>query len=202
MVEQWGPNGYNPELARDYMNQAFAKAGLSDNDVVTLKWICITTETNHLAAGEYLKEAWEDLFEGKINLDVVTFAGMNTTEVKMLGDDVWDLSPNSWTRSICRNFPYACFSFYLRDYGTSPNNYFVDEFDAQYSVCDAPELKSNYTQMLEETKKLEELYLEHLIHVPIVQNVAYEMFADNIILPVDNYVPGLGWGVIYADSAE
>lgn len=202
MVNSWGPYGYNPDLARDYMNQAFAKAGLSDTDVVTLKWICSGSEANHKAAGEYLMEQWDELFGGKIKLDVVVYAGMNTTDFKKTGDDKWDLSPNQWTRSVCRNFPYACFCFYISSYGTAPNNVFSDEFDAQYAVCDAPEIKRDYTQMLEETKKLEEIYLEQVIHVPIVQSVAYEMFSDHLKLPVDRYVPGLGWGVLYADSAK
>ncbi len=201
MVEEWGPYGYNPELAKEYMDKAFEKAGLSDTDVVTLKYICSSTETNHKAAGEYLMEQWDEIFGGKIKLEVVTYAGMSTTEYKMTGAQ-WDLSPNDWTRAICRNFPYACFSFYISSYGTSPNDYFTDAFDAQYAVCDAPELKSDYNKMLDETKKLEEIYLEDVIHAPIFQNINYEMFSDKIILPVDHYIPGVGWGLLYADCAQ
>ena len=56
--------------------------------------------------------------------------------------------------------------------------------------------------MLEETAKLENIYLDKVIQIPIAQAVGYEMISDKLILPVDEYVPGFGWGLIYADIAE
>ena len=202
MVNQWGPYGYNPELALDYMKQAFAKAGLSDNDVITLKWICEGSDVEAKATGEFLMEEFERIFEGRIKLEVISTAGMSATQFKRTGDDKWDLSPNQWTRSLSRKFPYMCFYYYLSTYATAPNNYFDEEFDAQYAVCDAPELKNDYDRMLQETKKLEEIYLEKVIHVPTVQRVVYEMFSDRVKLPVDRYIPGLGWGTIYGDIVK
>lgn len=199
MVNSWGPHGYNPDMARDYMNQAFSKAGLSDNDVITLKWICEGSDVQGKATGEFLMEQFETIFGGKIKLEVISTAGMSATQFKKTGDDKWDLSPNQWTRSLSRKFPYMCFYYYLSTYGTSPNNYYSEEFDAQYAVCDDPALKGDYDKMLEETRKLEEIYLEKVIHVPTVQRVVYEMFSDRVKLPVERYIPGLGWGTIYGD---
>ncbi len=202
LVNSWGPAGYSPEKALDYMKQAFAKAGLSDTDVVTLQWIYEANEAEAKAAGEFLQEQFETIFEGRVKLEVVSTAGMSATQWKKTGDDKWDLSPNQWTRSLSRKFPYMGFYYYLSTYGTAPNNYFDTEFDAQYAVCDDPAIKGNYEKILEETEKLEKIYLDKVVHVPTVQRVVYEMFSDRVKLPVKRYVPGLGWGTIYGDIIE
>jgi oligopeptide transport system substrate-binding protein len=202
LVNSWGPHGYNPEMALDYMNQAFTKAGLSDTDVVTLQWIYEASETEAKAAGEFLQEQFGTIFEGMVKLEVVSTAGMSATQWKKTGDDKWDLSPNLWTRSLSRKFPYMGFYYYLSTYGTAPNNYFDAEFDAQYAVCDDPAIKGDYEKILEETEKLERIYLDKVIHVPTVQRVVYEMFSERVKLPVQRYVPGLGWGTIYGEIIE
>ena len=141
-------------------------------------------------------------FEGKVQLEIVAYAGISATAFKQTGDDKWDFSPNDWTRGAARTYPYTSFYYYLSTYGSSPNNYFVPEFEAQYAVCDAPELKTDYSKMLDETKKLEEIYLEYVIHIPVVQNVNYELFSDRLQLPVQTYIPGFGWGSIFGDIVE
>ena len=56
--------------------------------------------------------------------------------------------------------------------------------------------------MLDETKKLEEIYLEKVIHIPVVQETYYEMFADRLTIPVETYLPSFGWGLPFGDIEE
>ena len=142
------------------------------------------------------------IFEGKIRVEIVTYAGMSTTAFKQTGDDKWDLSPNDWSRGASRTYPYTCFYYYLSSYGSSPNNFFDEAFEAQYAVCDAAELKTDYTAMLEETKKLEEIYLEKVINIPVVQDIQYQLFSDRLQLPAQTYLPGFGWGAMFGDIVE
>lgn len=202
MVESWGPYGYNPELAREYLAKAYEAAGIPDDTVITVIFAVDSESPTWKATAEYLMEEFPVIFEGKVQLEIVTYAGMSATDFKSTGDDKWDLSPNDWTRGVSRDYPYTCFYYYLSSYGSSPNNYFVDAFEAQYAVCDAPELKGDYDKMLDETKTLEEIYLEYVIHIPVVQNINYEMFSDRLILPVKTYLPGFAWGKIYGDISE
>lgn len=201
MVENWGPYGYNVELAREYLAKAYEVAGIPEDTVITLI-MAVDGDAVWTATAEYLQEEFVDIFEGKIQIDIVSHSGLSATAFKQTGDDKWDLSPNEWTRGFSREYPYTCFSYYISSYGSSPNNYFVDAFDEQYAVCDAPEIKNNYMQILEETKKLEEIYLEYVIHVPIVQKIYYELFSERLILPVTTYVPALGWGQMFGDIAQ
>ncbi len=201
MVEEWGPAGYNPELAREYLAKAYEECGLPEDTVITLIIGYDPSESAWKATAEYLQEELPKIFEGKIKLESKTYSGISTTEFKK-GTDEWDLSPNDWTRSASRTYPYTCFYYYLSTYGSHPNNYFDEEFEAQYAVCDSEEVKADYTRMLDETKKLEEIYLEKVVHIPVVQEVSYEMFADRLIIPVETYLPGFGWGLPFADIAE
>jgi len=202
MVESWGPYGYNPELAREYLAKAYEAAGVPDDTVIKVIFATGGDETAWLATAEYLMEQWPVIFEGKVELEIVTYAGMGAGDFKSTGDDKWDLSPNDWSRSVSRYYPYSCFYYYTTDYSASPNNYFVEAFDAQFAVADNPDLRSDYTQMLEETKKLEEIYLDYVINIPVVQHVNYDMFSDRLVLPVTTYIPGFGWGTIYGDFTD
>ncbi|MGN0777317.1 MAG: ABC transporter substrate-binding protein [Candidatus Ventricola sp.] len=202
MVETWGPYGYSPELAREYLAKAYEAAGVAEDTVITLKFAVDESDTAWKATAEYLKEELPVIFEGKIEVEIVTFAGMSTTAFKQTGDDKWDLSPNDWSRGASRTYPYTCFYYYLSSYGSSPNNFFDEAFEAQYAVCDAAELKTDYTAMLEETKKLEEIYLEKVINIPVVQDIQYQLFSDRLQLPVQTYLPGFGWGAMFGDIVE
>ncbi|NLG26242.1 MAG: ABC transporter substrate-binding protein, partial [Clostridiales bacterium] len=198
MVESWGPYGYNPELALEYFNTACTEAGVGADEVITIILAVGDSDTAWQATAEYLKEEFPKIFGGRLQIDIVT-SPLSATEFKKTGDDKWDLSPNDWSRTAARIYPYQVFYYYLTSYGTSPNNYFVQAFDDQFAVCDSPEVKADYTRMLQETQKLEEIYLEYVIHIPVVQDVAYQMFADHLQLPVETYIPGFGWGTIYGD---
>ena len=154
-----------------------------------------------LKTGEYLQEEFPKIFDGKINLEIKDYGAISATQFKA-STDVWDMSPNDWSRGASRTYPYTCFYYYRRAYESHPNNYFDDEFEAQYDVCDSDEVKSDYARLLEETAKLEKIYLDKVIQIPMVQAVSYTLISDRLELPVDEYVPGFGWGIIYADIVE
>ncbi len=203
MVADWSAEGhttgYNPELALEYLNKALAEEGVTGP--VTVKYAIDEGDLTWKALGEYLMEEWKVIFEGKMNLEIVPYAGMSATDFKKQGDDKWDLSPNDWTRSMSRQYPYTCFLYYTKGYSGAPNNYFDDEFEAQWAVCEEAKL-GDYTNLLKETQKLEEIYLEKVIHVPVCQAISYELFAEELELPVKTYIPGFGWGASYATIAD
>ena len=201
LVETWGPWGYNPELAKEYLAKAYEECGLSDDTVITLIYAIGSTETTWLKTGEYLQEEFPKIFDGKINLEIKDYGAISATQFKA-STDVWDMSPNDWSRGASRTYPYTCFYYYRRAYESHPNNYFDDEFEAQYDVCDSDEVKSDYARLLEETAKLEKIYLDKVIQIPMVQAVSYTLISDRLELPVDEYVPGFGWGILYADIVE
>lgn len=196
LVESWGPAGYNPDMAYDYLMKAYEECGVSEDTVVTVKYAVDESDNAWKALGEYLQDQWKTIFKGKVELEIVPYAGMSATDFKKTGDDKWDLSPNDWSRGLSRTYPHTCFHYYRSSYSGSPNNYFNADFEAQYEVCEAAKM-GDYNNLLAETQKLEELYLEHVIQCPVYQTVNYEMIADCLELPVNEYIPGFGFGKNY-----
>ena len=202
MVESWGPYGYSPEMALDYLKQAYAECNVSEDTVITIKFAVDETDSAWKACAEFFQQEFPKIFNNMVQVEIVTYAGMSATDFKSTGDDKWDFSPNDWTRGASRIYPHQCFYYYLSSYGGSPNNYFDEEFEAQFAVCETPEIKNDYEKLLPEVQKLEEIYLEKVIHIPVVQVINYELFSERIQLPVSTYIPGFGWGFIYGDIVE
>ena len=201
MVNSWGDAGYNPETALEYMKAAFAECGLSETDVVTLRIAYDPSDAQGRwnATAQYLVEEFKTIFNGMIVLEIDNYSGISTTEYKKNHDN-WDLSPNDWSRTAARTYPYQAFYYFLSTYASHPNNYFDEEFEAQFQVC--ADTQSDYMACLAETQKLEEIYLEKVIQIPVVQEISFSLFSDRLVLPVTTYVPGFGWGNIYGDIAE
>lgn len=199
MVEEWGPYGYNPELALEYFNKACEEMGVGKDVVIPIIMQVGDSSTTWKAVAEYLQQELPVIFENRVAIDIVA-TPLSATEFKQTGDDKWDLSPNDWSRGASRSFPYVCFYYYLTSYSSAPNNYFDEEFEAQYAVCQQVEATGDYTALLQATQKLEEIYLEKVIHIPVVQNISYQMFSDDLDLKVETYIPGFGWGTIYGDK--
>lgn len=201
MVDSWGPYGYNPELALEYFNKACEEMGVGTDVVVPIIFQVGDSDSTWKRVGEYLQQELPVIFENRVSLDIVA-TPLSATEFKKTGDDKWDLSPNDWSRGASRTYPYQCFFYYLSSYANSPNNYFDAEFEQQFAVCDSAEVKTDYSRMLQETQKLEEIFLEKVILIPVVQDITYQMFSDRLDLKVKTYLPGFGWGSIYGDIAE
>lgn len=201
-VESWGPYGYNPELARQYLAQALLECNVSDAQLpITIKYCVDSSDTEWLDFGYDLMEQWNTIFEGKVQLEIDTYSGMSVGQFKKTGDSKWDLCPNIWSRSRSRTYPHEAFYYFQSSYDNRPNNYTSSAFDTQYALCESI-VSGSYDTLLKETQKLEEIYLEEVIHIPIYQESKYELFADQLILPVRTYIPGFGWGAIYGDLAE
>ena len=154
-------------------------------------------EASWKPTAEYLQEELPKVFNGRIQLKSVTYS-TSTTEFKK-GTDQWDLSPNDWSRTLSRTYPHAAFYYFTSGYANHPNVYVDAEFDAQYAVCDSDEVRMNYDRLLDETAKLEKIYLDKVIHIPVCQEVGYELYSDRVVLPMKQYLPVIGWGLPYGD---
>lgn len=198
---EWGPYGYNPELALEYLKKAYEECGLSDDTVVTIKVLYGDAGEETKKTCEFFMEEFPKIFEGRIEVvpNVIT-SGMALEYMESNLND-WDLVLMDWGRSLSRTLPYQCYYYFLESYSAHPNNYFDKEFDDQFAACEAVK-EGDYETILQETEKLERIHLDKVINIPVVQCVNYIMFSERLDLPVDNYIPGFGWGTMYADIAE
>ena len=201
LIESWGPNGYNPELAKQYFDEAYTAAGCEG--VVNIRMMYEDDYNDFAACTEFLQQELPRIFgEDKISIEAVPVSGGSTAYKKLVGLNGWDLSWNDWGAGSSRTNPHTSLRYFITDYSSRPNSYTDEEFDAQYAVCDSEEVKADYERLMDETAKLETIYLDKVIQVPVFQTLAYDMFSDRIVLPVKEYVPGFGWGALFGDIAE
>lgn len=202
MVASWSAEGhttgYNPELALDYLNKAYEECGVPADTVINIIIAYDPSEVHWNKTAQFLQEEFPKIFNNRVTVEIKNYSGISTTEYKKQGDDGWDLSPNDWARAVARTYPYEGFYYFTSGYSGSPNNYFNDEFDAQFEYCRKIQ-NGDYETLLQETQKLEEIYLEHVVQCPVVQDVVYELHSDRLVLPVYTYIPGFGWGEPYGD---
>ena len=202
MVASWSAEGhttgYNPELALDYLNKAYEECGVPADTVINIIIAYDPSEVHWNKTAQFLQEEFPKVFNNRVTVEIKNYSGISTTEYKKQGDDGWDLSPNDWARAVARTYPYEGFYYFTSGYSGSPNNYFNDEFDAQFAYCREIQ-NGDYETLLQETQKLEEIYLEHVVQCPVVQDVVYELHSDRLVLPVYTYIPGFGWGEPYGD---
>ena len=205
MVAGWSAEGsttgYNPELALEYFDKACEECNVSKDTVINIIMAYDPSDTAWHKTAQYLQQEFPVIFNNRVTVEIKNYSGISTTAYKQQGDDGWDLSPNDWGRSMSRTYPFQCFYYFTSGYDGSPNNYFNADFDAQYDYCSKIQ-NGDYDTLLQETQKLEEIYLEHVIQCPVVQDVSYELHAERLVLPVKTYIPGFGWGNCYGDINE
>ncbi len=205
MVAGWSTEGsttgYNPELALEYFDKACEECGVSKDTVINLIMAYDPEETHWHKTAQYIQEEFPKIFDNRVTVEIKTYSGISTTEYKKQGDDGWDLSPNDWSRGVARTYPNQCFLYFTSSYDGAPNNYFNADFDAQFDKTVSLQA-GDYETLLKETQTLEEIYLEHVVQCPVVQDVVYELHSSRLQLPAKTYIPGFGWGEYYGDIVE
>ena len=72
-----------------------------------------------------------------------------------------------------------------------------------YATAELPENRLNLDKRNEIAMQMEQYIIEHAVVVPTVNNVSKVMFADNVILPLENgWDIEMGWGMEFADLAQ
>jgi ABC-type transport system substrate-binding protein len=198
-VEKDGPYGYDPTLALDYLEKAIEECGVSSDDLpITVKFAVNEEDEEWSAFAEYLATQWDDIFEGKMKIQIVPYSGITATDFKSGRDERWDLATNELGREESRKYPYTCYYYFLAKYNSSPNNYHPAEFDTQYSACETIK-DGDYETVLAATQKLEQIDLKYVVECPVYQTRNYMLFSDRLQLPVTEYVDDFGWGEAYGD---
>lgn len=195
--------GYDPELANKYLDEAKAKAGVTGK--VSIRFLYYTESNDYKKMAEYLGEALPKVF-GADRFELVV-EGLPSAAVfdkidHMAGAYDWDLTCETWGASVSRTYPYMALRYFRSEYSGRPNSYTSKAFDDQYNVCDSEEVKLDRQRLNEETAKLEQIYLDEVINIPVYQELSYVLYSERLVLPCKQYIPGFGFGVMFADVAE
>jgi len=194
--------GYNPELAKEYMQKAFEECGLDwDTDVITLQCLNSNGYPEEKRMCEFFLEEFPKIFDGRVLCEPNVIAEGMALDYIVSDIDKWDLSFMDWSRSLSRTLPYQCYYYFLESYSAHPNNFFPAEFQEAWDACEAVKTL-DYDTICQATQNLEFVSLETVNIIPVVQCVNYELFSTDLILPVETYIPGFGWGAMFGDKAQ
>lgn len=195
-------NGYDPELAREYFEAALEEVG---ETFVSVELMCSESNEGGKAVGEYLQQALPKIFgEDKFELTMRFVPSSNYSAMKDFKEDPdsFELAYGGWAASLSRIYPYEAFRYFVSDYEYRPNSYVTERFDKQFEACKSEEVRLNPELMVEMTAELEKIYLEDVINIPLHQYYSYTIVADRIKLPCAEYIPGFGYGFMFADIVE
>jgi oligopeptide transport system substrate-binding protein len=195
------PNlGYDPALAKRYFDTALTETRLNK---VTIELLYSEAGSEYKAMAEFFEQDWPRIF----GTDKFTLVLRAVPDAMAWSLNEWQENPtgmelgfNDWGSSLSRVFPYAAFQYFHSGYTARPNSYVTPRFDAAYQLCDTEETKSDINLMVKRTADLEKIYIEDVINVPLFQEYVQTVYSEKLILPVSEYVPGLGFGSFYGDK--
>ena len=193
-------NGYDPELAKKYFDEALKETGLSKVEVTVL---CNSTMTVRV---EYLQESWTALFGAdrfKLNIDSQPSA--------QAGDlrKGWKTNPNSyeltftqWNLASGDYDPITALKAYTTTYSSRYAPYDDEKVNAWYAEAESDGNRLNMDKRNELAMEIEKYMIEHGMVTPITYETTYCIAADRVILALGEYNTDLGFGWSYADIAQ
>ncbi len=196
-------NGYDPEKAREYFEAALAEVGQT---CATIELMYNDSNVGRKVIGEYLQQALPEVFgpdKFTLNLRAVPTASYDAfTDFKKTGPDCFEMAFSGWSATLSRVYPYASLQYFVDAYEARPNSFISEDFDRQFAALQAEEVRLNTDLMYEMTAELEAIYLRDVINVPLYDTVYYTMYSERMVLPCPEYVPGLGFGSMFADIKD
>ena len=203
MIADWSAEGhttgYNPELARQYLQEAYAEKGLPADTKIEVIFLYSNTSYWDKTA-QWIDTQFDEIFEGLVDIIITKYpAEMGDTAAKK--EYAWDIIPDCWGRSLSGTYPSEAFYYFTAGYSAHPNYYLSERLDTQFEYCRSIQ-EGPYEELLEATYEADKIFLEDMVLCPVVQDVSFILFADHLELPVKTYIPGFGWGAAYGDIVE
>lgn len=193
--------GYDPALAKEYLDKALKEEGLTSIEVNLL-----VNSGSLESRAEYLQENWQTVFgtdKFKVNIDAKPSAQSGDLRKG------WKKNPNgyeicytSWSISASDWDPIQGLSKYNTAASSRNAPYDDPTVNAWYAEANNAENRLNMDKRNELALKIEEYMLEHAMVVPTTYESTYGLPADRIILPLGGYDSELGWGFPFCDIAQ
>jgi len=193
------PNGgYDPELARQYFDQAMADAGL---DTIEVKVLYEDTGFVLKIMAEYWQQDCEKIFDGRLKMTMVTMPDQQKTEVMRdwKGNPTgYEIGGHAFTNAQSVFYPWISFSNYTSNFQRY-TNYGNAVFEEMYANVLTPEIKFNKEKLLPALMALEQEFISDVLNLPTVQAVDYVLWNERVILPVQECLPVIYFAEWFAD---
>lgn len=196
-------NGYDPDKAVELFNKAMEAEGL-DKISLTLNYYDSREDVKMMA--EYQQKSLQELFgPDRFELKLQALPSnqlFDTMKSFRENPSAYDLSWGAWSWSATDFSPNRAFEVFQSDYGRANAPYGNKELDRLYLESTSEEVRLDEVKRAEYAMEMEKLYIEDVLALPIFEVINKSIFSDRMVLPVDTYQSGLGWGIKYFDIAE
>jgi len=197
-------NGYDPDLAKKLMaevmkdyNLTKIEVGLVYNENVESARLC----------SEYQQKVWGDLF-GTDKFEVKLSAMQTSAALKMMRatqkapSAEWDMCWSHWNISAGQDYPAKRVTKYTTGDTTRYTNYTSEKLNNLYAEMLKDENRFDEQKMLKMYAEAEKIVLDEQLVVPVIQTQSFTLKSERLILPVDQYVTGFGWGTMFCDIKQ
>lgn len=189
--------GYNPELAKEHFDKAYAANG-NKQIVVSMQYFDTSDSMKKMA--ELLEEEYENLF-GKDRLDIQLQATPWNSVYDNMRAGKYDLAFGGWSGGTFN--PWSSMEVFTSDFSSKNDKFYNEEFDKLYYDTVKGDLIFKEEERIKALGRMEELLYENMPFVPIYQSKGAYLFSDRVTLKTGGkYLPGVGFGELQADIAQ
>ena len=206
-ANEWLPanGGYDPDLAKELFDEALEKYNL---DKMSLSLHYSEGMDALRTASEYIQNQLpqifgEDKFELKLQAiqHTAALALMRTSNEGPTTE--WDMCWSGWHLGAETYEPHKKFAPY-RSYATNKYSPYSNDFlDDNYEKLLTEEYRFDERKTFDATVEIEKsIILDDITCIPVIQEKAFVLWSERIVLPVDEYTVGLGFGWRFMDMEE
>ncbi|MCL2497930.1 MAG: ABC transporter substrate-binding protein [Symbiobacteriaceae bacterium] len=199
--------GFDPELAKQYFDTAYAAAGLSGK--LVLEFMYSETSEVHKSVIEFLQAQWaiifgQDLFE--LRLVPVPSPAILAAQTE------WPSNPNSYQLSIqglnwpnTMYYPNQQFKFYcnMNVDGLTFTDFesMAPDMPEMYLLSLTEEYRMDSELLYELSLEMEKYWMDNMFGITLYRPLSFTIYSDRIVLPVtqEQYSPLIGWGTRWMD---
>lgn len=191
--------GYDPEFAKQCFDNAMERHGLES---ITVKMLIEDTGDVLKVMGEYMQQDMPKIFgEDRFKIEMVNMPDQQKTATMQ----DWEGNPTGYeigghlfNNAASAMYPYLIFRPYTDGFKryTDYNN---AAFDALYDKAQSAEYRLDVEKKKEILLALEKEFIEDVLNLPTVEWKGFYLYPEWVQLPVDDFVPMVGFGAMFAD---
>lgn len=187
-------NGYDPEKAKEYYDQAMSECGLTS---LTLKLLYSESSTINRATSEYLSKSLPEVFGDSFALELQSAPSSvisNALSSCRDGDtNTYELTWSGWNTSTVA--PWNGLKIFRSDYASRSTPYASEEYDALWDQANQSlEAKLDPDYRMKLTMELEQIALRDLPTIPVFEAPNFYLVNPRVHLFSETYIPAYGYG--------
>ncbi len=183
--------------ANTYLDKALEASGIKS---VSQSLLISETATHIKGACEIIMKQWEDFFKGKLTATIRPLPASQAQSARRWHED----DPTSFELALGSLLPSSTnvrntFKYYISTYNPPRTTWSDPEYDRLYAEIETLDMynEKDIKKITENCLAMEKMLIDKVIVNPVYERPEKQLFAENVHLPVDEYIVGWGFGMDY-----